>query len=116
VKAQSEASFGSEIVASLKQLWRCVRHVQVTLTDDPEYSRKVASQGKGYRPAFTSGRLRLSPTGRSRVLTPIKWHLSLSIKSFIRGTILGGGILRKKAERRGSAVVGILGRTDIKLD
>ena len=36
-EAQSNAPFGSEIFNAIEQLWKSVRHVQITLTGDPEY-------------------------------------------------------------------------------
>jgi hypothetical protein len=36
-EAQSNAPFGSEIFKAIEMLWASVRHVQITLTGDPEY-------------------------------------------------------------------------------
>ena len=41
-KAQSTAPFGSEIFQAIEQLWKSVRHVQLTLTGDPDYGKGVA--------------------------------------------------------------------------
>ena len=35
--AQSNAPYGSEIFKGIEMLWASVRHVQITLTGDPEY-------------------------------------------------------------------------------
>jgi hypothetical protein len=34
---QSNAPYGSEIFKAIEMLWASVRHVQITLTGDPEY-------------------------------------------------------------------------------
>ena len=36
-EAESNAPLGSEIFDALEQLWKSVRHLQITLTGDPEY-------------------------------------------------------------------------------
>jgi len=41
-EAQCNAPFGSEIFKAIEQLWKSVRHVQVTLTGDPDYGKGVA--------------------------------------------------------------------------
>jgi len=41
-EAQSNAPFGSEIYQAIDRLWASVRHVQITLTGDPEYGRAPA--------------------------------------------------------------------------
>ena len=36
-KAQDNAPFGSEIFKAIETAWGAIRHVQITLTGDPEY-------------------------------------------------------------------------------
>jgi len=38
-EAQSNAPYGSDIFKAIETLWASVRHVQITLTGDPEYGR-----------------------------------------------------------------------------
>jgi len=38
-KAQDNAPFGSEILKAIETAWGAIRHVQSTLTGDPEYGR-----------------------------------------------------------------------------
>ena len=38
-EAQSNGPYGSEIFKAIEMLWASGRHVQITLTGDPEYGR-----------------------------------------------------------------------------
>jgi hypothetical protein len=38
-KAQSNAPYGNQIFKAIEMLWASNRHVQITLTGDPEYGR-----------------------------------------------------------------------------
>lgn len=52
-RAHSNAPFGSEIFKAIEQLWQSVRHVQITLTGDPDYGegaalrRHLSAPGRG---------------------------------------------------------------------
>jgi hypothetical protein len=41
-EAESNAPFESEIFTAIEKLWDSVRHLQITLTGDPEYGRARA--------------------------------------------------------------------------